>query len=67
MKISRVTELIAMVISAAVMLVGVLAMVGLLIPLYVPEQFRLLVALVVFLYGLYRFVLSYSRLKRRES
>ena len=67
MKISRVTELIAMVISAAVMLVGVLAMVGLLIPRYVPEQFRLLVALVVFLYGLYRFVLSYSRLKRRES
>jgi hypothetical protein len=67
MEISRVTDIVAMVISAAVMLVGVLAMVGLLIPLYVPEQFRLLVALVVFLYGLYRFVLSYSRLKRRES
>ena len=67
MEISRITDIVAMVISAAVMLVGVLAMVGLLIPLYVPEQFRLLVALVVFLYGLYRFVLSYSRLKRRES
>lgn len=67
MNINRVTDIIVMVISAAVMLVGVLAMVGLLIPLYVPEQFRLLVALVVFLYGLYRFVLSYSRLKRRES
>ncbi len=67
MNFNRVTDIIVMAISAAVMLVGVLAMVGLLIPLYVPEQFRLLVALVVFLYGLYRFVLSYSRLKRRES
>ena len=67
MDFNRVTDIIVMVISTAVMVVGVLAMVGLLIPLYVPEQFRVLVALVVFLYGLYRFVLSYSRLKRRES
>jgi hypothetical protein len=66
MDVNRVMNIIIMVIASAVMLVGVLAMVGLLIPVYVPEQFRLLVALVVFLYGLYRFVLSYTRLKRRE-
>lgn len=66
MDLNRILDIIVMVISSAVMLVGVLALTGLLIPLYIPEQFRFVAALVVFLYGLYRFVLSYSRLKRRE-
>jgi len=49
-----------------VMLVGVLVMVGLLVPVYFPEQFRIIMGVVVFLYGLYRFVVSYTRLKGRE-
>jgi hypothetical protein len=63
---NKVMNLIVMVVAAAVMLVGVLVMVGLLIPRYFPDQYRIIVGVVVFLYGLYRFVLSYFRLKRRE-
>lgn len=65
--LSRILNLAVMVLSAAVMLVGVLAMVGLLVPVYIPQQYRIIVGVVVFLYGLYRFVLSYFRLQRRES
>jgi hypothetical protein len=63
---NKVMNLIVMVVAAVVMLVGVLVMVGLLIPRYFPDQYRIIVGVVVFLYGLYRFVLSYFRLKRRE-
>jgi hypothetical protein len=65
--VNRVLNVVVMVLSAAVMLVGLLAIVGMLIPVYIPEQYRVLVGVVVFLYGLYRFVLSYFRLQRRES
>ncbi len=65
--VNRVLNVVVMVLSAAVMLVGILAMVGMLIPVYIPDQYRIIVGLVVFLYGLYRFVLSYFRLQRRES
>lgn len=65
--LNRILNLVVMVLSAAVMLVGVLAMVGLLIPVYIPQEYRIIVGVVVFLYGLYRFVLSYFRLQRRES
>jgi len=65
--ISRVLNVVVMVLSSAVMLVGVLAIVGMLVPVYIPEQYRIIVGVVVFLYGLYRFVLSYFRLQRRES
>ncbi len=67
MDLNRILNLVVMVLSAAVMLVGVLAMVGLLIPIYIPQEYRIIVGVVVFLYGLYRFVLSYFRLQRRES
>jgi len=63
---NKVMNLVVMVVAAAVMLVGVLVMVGLLIPRYFPDQYRIIIGVVVFLYGLYRFVLSYFRLKRRE-
>ncbi len=65
--LNRILNLAVMVLSAAVMLVGVLAMVGLLVPVYIPQQYRIIVGVVVFLYGMYRFVLSYFRLQRRES
>ena len=65
--VNRILNLVVMVLAAAVMLVGVLAILGMLIPVYIPEQYRIIVGVVVFLYGLYRFVLSYFRLQRRES
>jgi hypothetical protein len=65
--VNKVLNVVVMVLSAAVMLVGLLAIVGMLIPVYIPEQYRIIVGVVVFLYGLYRFVLSYFRIQRRES
>jgi hypothetical protein len=55
-----------MIVATAVMLVGVLVLVGMLIPRYIPDQYRVIMGGVVFLYGLYRFVISYFRVKRRE-
>lgn len=49
------------VISAAAMVVGVLVMVGVLVPKNFPEQYGLLIGAVVFLYGAYRFAITYFR------
>ncbi len=64
--VNRLLNVLVMILAAAVMLVGILAIIGLLIPVYIPEQYRIIVGVVVFLYGLYRFVLSYFRLQRRD-
>jgi hypothetical protein len=66
MDANKLLNLTVIVISTAVMLVGALVVIGKLVPVYFPEQFRIIVGVVVFLYGLYRFVLSYFRMKRRE-
>lgn len=65
--VNRILNVVVMVLAAAVMAVGLLAILGMLIPVYIPEQYRIIMGVVVFLYGLYRFVLSYFRLQRRES
>jgi hypothetical protein len=65
--VNRLLNVLVMILAAAVMLVGILAIIGLLIPVYIPEQYRIIVGVVVFLYGLYRFVLSYFRLQRRDT
>ena len=49
------------VISAAAMVVGVLVMVGVLVPKNFPEQYGVLIGAVVFLYGAYRFAITYFR------
>ena len=64
--VNRLLNVLVMILAAAVMLVGILAIIGMLIPVYIPEQYRIIVGVVVFLYGLYRFVLSYFRLQRRD-
>ena len=52
-------------VSAAAMVLGVMVMIGLLVPRNLPEQFRVVVGAVVFLYGAYRFVVAYFRNSRR--
>lgn len=66
MDANKLLNLTVIVVSTVVMLVGVLVVIGKLVPVYFPDQFRIIVGVVVFLYGLYRFVLSYFRMKRRE-
>jgi putative Ca2+/H+ antiporter (TMEM165/GDT1 family) len=50
-------------VSAAVMVVGVLVMIGYLVPRYFPEDYRIIMGAVVFLYGAYRFTITYFRQK----
>lgn len=56
-----------LIISAAAMALGVLIIAGVLVPRNFPEQFRVIMGIVVFLYGLYRFVIAYYRSSRRSS
>lgn len=49
--------------SAAAMVVGVLVMIGYLVPRYFPEDYRIVMGAVVFLYGGYRFTITYFRQK----
>ncbi len=66
MDLNAVLRSIVLVFSVAVMLLGVLVMAGILVPRYFPAEYRLMMGLVVFLYGLYRFVLTFYRQRRRE-
>ncbi|MEK7249637.1 MAG: hypothetical protein AAB209_04360 [Bacteroidota bacterium] len=61
MNISSVLRYSVLAVSAAAMIVGVLVMVGYLVPKYFPEQYRVVIGAVVFLYGAYRFVFTYFR------
>jgi len=48
-----------MILSSALMVLGVLVMAGLLVPRYFPSEYRVILGAVVFLYGTYRFVIGY--------
>jgi hypothetical protein len=62
MNISSVLRYSGLVFSSAMMVVGALVMIGLLVPRYFQEErFRIIIGAVVFLYGAYRFVISYYR------
>ena len=56
-----VSRYIILVISGLAMAVGVLVMVGVLIPRNFPSQYSLLMGVVVFLYGAYRFAITYFK------
>jgi hypothetical protein len=66
MDLNTILRIVIRVISVAVMGIGILAMAGLLVPVYFPAEYRLILGVVVFLYGLYRFVLTFSRQRRSE-
>ncbi len=61
MNISSVLRYSVLAVSTAAMIVGVLVMVGHLVPKYFPEQYRVVIGAVVFLYGAYRFALTFFR------
>ena len=54
-----------LVISSAAMVLGILVMAGVLVPVYLPNQFGVIFGAVIFLYGLYRFVITYFHHLRR--
>ncbi len=49
-----------LVISSLAMVVGILIAVGVL-PINFPDQYRMLMGIVIFLYGGYRFAIAYFR------
>jgi hypothetical protein len=51
-------------LSSALMVLGVLVMAGLMVPSAFPEQYRVILGAVVFLYGAYRFSVAYFRRPR---
>lgn len=57
---------VILALSAGAMVVGVLMAVGVLVPQRTPEGFRQILGVVVFLYGLYRFVVEYVRAGNRD-
>ncbi len=61
MNVMSVLRYTVLVVAAAAMVVGVLVIAGILVPTAFPEQYRVLMGILVFLYGLYRFVLAYIR------
>jgi len=64
-----IARMLIFILSAGAMAVGALMMVGVLVPRNLPEEFRVVMGVVVLLYGLYRFVVEYVRManERRDS
>jgi hypothetical protein len=54
-------------ISAAAMCVGIMVMIGWLVPRNFPGQYRVILGAVVLLYGLYRFVIAYQKPRDRSN
>ena len=50
-----------LVISAAAMVIGVLVMIGVLVPKNFPDEYGVLIGIVIFLYGAYRFAITYFK------
>ncbi len=67
MNVPAVLKYSVLAVSALAMVVGVLVMGGFLVPRYFPEQYRVIMGAVVFLYGAYRFALTYFRNKPYNS
>jgi prolipoprotein diacylglyceryltransferase len=57
---------VILALSAGAMVVGALVVAGVLVPQRTPEGFRQILGIVVFLYGLYRFVVEYVRTGSRD-
>lgn len=61
MNVSGVLRYTALVLSALAAVGGILVIAGLLVPRYFPEQYRIVVGVLILLYGVYRFVINYFR------
>ncbi len=56
-----VLRYVILTISGLAMVVGGLVMAGILVPRNFPDQYGILIGIVVFLYGAYRFAIAYFR------
>ena len=58
MNIAMVLRYTILIVSVAAMVVGVLISIGLLVPRNFPEEFRVIMGIVIVLYGAYRFMIT---------
>jgi hypothetical protein len=61
MNFNTVLHVMILVLSIGAMAVGVAVVAGMLVPPNIPQQFRIPIGLVIFLYGAYRLVIAYVR------
>jgi hypothetical protein len=59
MNVANVLKLAILALATAAMVVGILVIAGWLIPPNIPEQFRVILGIVIVLYGAYRFAVTY--------
>lgn len=67
MNVALIFRYTIMVVSVAAMVVGVLIIVGLLVPRNFPEEFRVIMGIVIVLYGAYRFMITVYRRTEKDS
>lgn len=65
MNAMRGVNYVILVVSAAVAVFGILVIVGIMVPKYFPGQFRVVIGVVITLYGVYHFVVSWFRQRER--
>jgi hypothetical protein len=66
MNVALIFRYTILVVSVAAMVVGVLIIVGLLVPRNFPEEFRVIMGIVIVLYGAYRFMITVYRRTERD-
>jgi hypothetical protein len=64
--INRVVKTIILVLSTGVMIIGIALMAGKGTITSIPSEFRVVAGIVIFLYGLHRFVLAVMRRERTD-
>jgi hypothetical protein len=68
MTVARFLRYFGYTASTTLSIVGILIIAGLLIPSYIPSQFRVLLGIVLVLYGIFRFVsLRFKKPDNEES
>ncbi len=63
MNVQVVFRYVILVASGLAMAMGILVIGGVFVPKNLPEQYGVLMGIVVFLYGAYRFTITYFRRK----
>jgi hypothetical protein len=65
MNLALIFRYTILAVSAAAMVLGILVMSGWLVPRYLSSQFGVVFGAVIFLYGLYRFVITFFQKPRQ--
>jgi hypothetical protein len=64
--IVKAMHYVILALSGAAVVLGVLVIAGVLVPRTLPEEFRVVVGVVIALYGLYRIVIEYTRMSNEN-